>query len=288
MQFINPGLLGSYEHFESRFVTPISNGFEDQKEQLKRLISPFILRRTKKAVVRDLPEKTEIKLPISLTDDEMALYEVMRMEAKKEVEKATSVTMNVLSSIMLLRKASCSISLVEEGWTGESSKLEGLLDKLLPIVEQGNSVLVFSQFIPFLNMAKSAVEKACEAKILYFDGSTPLKERERMVKAFQSGEAQVFFISLMAGGLGINLTNANYVFHLDPWWNPAMQQQATDRVYRIGQSQNVIVYHLISEHTIEEKILKLQDEKRWLSDSLLEGADMSNKLTLKECLEMLS
>ena len=109
-----------------------------------------------------------------------------------------------------------------------------------------------------------------------------------MVDAFQAGEAQVFLISLKAGGLGLNLTSANYVFHLDPWWNPAVEQQATDRAYRIGQDQNVTVYHLISEHTIEEKILRLHKEKQSLADSLLEGTDMSNKLTIKDYLELLS
>ncbi len=288
MQFINPGLLGSYEHFNDRFVTPISNGFAEQKEQLKRLIAPFTLRRTKKQVVQDLPEKTDIKLSISLSEDEMALYEAMRLETKREIEAATSVNMSVLSSITRLREAACSIALVEKSWVGESSKLEGLLDKLLPVVEQGNSVLIFSQFVSFLKMAKSAIENACDAKILYLDGSTPLKERPRMVDAFQTGEAQVFLISLKAGGLGLNLTSANYVFHLDPWWNPAVEQQATDRAYRIGQDQNVTVYHLISEHTIEEKILRLHKEKQSLADSLLEGTDMSNKLTIKDYLELLS
>lgn len=131
----------------------------------------------------------------------------------------------------------------------------------LPMVEQGNRVLVFSQFTSYLKMAREAIQKAGMKEMFYLDGSTPIKERQGMVEAFQSGKGQVFLISLKAGGLGLNLTGANYVIHLDPWWNPAIEQQATDRAYRIGQNQKVTVYHLIAEHTIEEKILRLHQNQ---------------------------
>ena len=124
-------------------------------------------------------------------------------------------------------------------------------------------------------------------EMFYLDGSTPIKERQSMVEAFQSGKGQVFLISLKAGGLGLNLTGANYVIHLDPWWNPAIEQQATDRAYRIGQSQKVTVYHLIAEHTIEEKMLRMHQTKQSLADSLLEGTNMSHKLTTQDLLELL-
>lgn len=137
-------------------------------------------------------------------------------------------------------------------------------------------------------MAKEAIQKAGVNEIFYLAGSsTPIKERQGIVEAFQSGKGQVFLISLKAGGLGLNLTGANYVIHLDPWWNPAIEQQATDRAYRIGQNQKVTVYHLIAEHTIEEKILRLHQTTQSLADSLLEGMNMSHKLTTQDLMELL-
>ena len=137
-------------------------------------------------------------------------------------------------------------------------------------------------------MARDEIEAAGVKDYYYLNGSTALKEREKMVDSFQRGENRVFLISLKAGGLGLNLTGANYVIHLDPWWNPAVESQATDRAYRIGQKEKVTVYHLISEHTIEEKILRLHQSKRTLADSLLEGTSLSGKLSVKELLEMIA
>ncbi len=288
MQFINPGLLGSYDHFTEHFVNPIAAGIDEPKQQLKRLIAPFTLRRTKQEVARELPDKMEIQVPVTLSDDEMAVYEVLRREAKAQLETDASVSVNTLSMITRLREAACSVALVEKNWTGESSKLDAMLDKLQSMVEQGNRVLVFSQFTSFLKMAKQAIEQAGITDLLYLDGSTPLRERQRMVDAFQSGKGQVFLISLKAGGLGLNLTGANYVIHLDPWWNPAIEQQATDRAYRIGQKQKVTVYHLIAEHTIEEKILRLHQTKQSLADSLLDGTNLSHRLTAQDLLALLS
>lgn len=288
MQFINPGLLGSYDHFTERFVNPIAAGIEESKLQLKRLIAPFTLRRTKQEVARELPDKTEIQVPITLSDDEMAIYEILRREAKAQLETDKSVSVNALSMITRLREAACSAALVEKHWHGNCSKLEAMTDKLLPLLEQGNRVLIFSQFTSFLQMAKDTVLQQGITDILYLDGSTPLRQRQRMVDDFQAGKARVFLISLKAGGLGLNLTGANYVIHLDPWWNPAIEQQATDRAYRIGQKQKVTVYHIIAEHTIEEKILRLHQTKQSLADSLLDGTNMSHKLTTKDLLELLA
>lgn len=288
MQFINPGLLGSYDYFTEHFINPVAAGNEDTKLQLKRLIAPFMLRRTKQEVAHELPDKVEIQVPVTMSEDEMAVYEVLRREAKAQLETSATVNVNTLAMITKLREAACDVSLVEKKWKGASSKLDALLDKLLPMVEQGNRVLVFSQFTSFLKMAKHAILDAGVKDMFYLDGSTPIKERQSMVEAFQSGKGQVFLISLKAGGLGLNLTGANYVIHLDPWWNPAIEQQATDRAYRIGQSQKVTVYHLIAEHTIEEKILRLHQTKQSLADSLLEGTNMSHKLTTQDLLELLA
>jgi len=214
---------------------------------------------------------------------------VIRREAVSEVSMASTVSVNALSMITKLRMAACSSSLAEKKWKGGScSKIEAFMDKLVPIVEGGNSVLVFSQFTSFLAMAAAALEKAGMGDYLYLDGQTPVTKRQKLVDSFQKGEHKVFLISLKAGGLGLNLTGANYVIHLDPWWNPAIEQQATDRAYRIGQSQKVTVYHLISSQTIEEKILRLHATKRNLADSILEGSNANNRITPEELLEMLS
>lgn len=286
-QFINPGLLGSYEHFNQRFIAPIAAGSQEVKSQLKRLISPFILRRTKQEVAKELPDKEEIILPVSLSEEEMSVYEILRREAKSELEASSVLSVNTLAMITKLREAACCVSLVEKGMQCGSSKLAVMTDKLLQILEQGNRVLVFSQFTSFLDLACKELEASGVKEYYYLNGSTPLKEREKMVEAFQRGDKKVFFISLKAGGLGLNLTGANYVIHLDPWWNPAIESQATDRAYRIGQKEKVTVYHLISEHTIEEKILRLHQSKRSLADSLLDGTSLSGKLSVKELLEMI-
>ena len=290
-QFANPGLLGSHEQFRDKYIVPIEQ--QDNKErsrQLKRIVSPFMLRRTKQEVIEELPDKTEINIPVELTDDELAIYEVIRRRAKKLLEdeqSSSGVSVNTLAEITRLRQASCSAQLVEKNWTGECSKLNVLSDLLQEIVGGGNAVLVFSQFTSFLAMVRDMLDRQ-QQPYLYLDGSVPVKQRDQLVQQFQRGQCPVFLISLKAGGLGLNLTGANYVIHLDPWWNPAIEQQATDRAYRIGQRQNVTVYHLISQHTIEDKILRLHQTKRNLADAMLSGTSESHKLTSKDLLEMIN
>jgi len=289
-QFINPGLLGSHEQFHQKYIVPIE--LQDNKErsrQLKRIVSPFMLRRTKQEVIEELPDKTEINMPVELSEEEMAVYEVIRRRAKQLLEdeqSSSGLSVNTLAEITRLRQAACSAQLAEKSWTGECSKLNVMTDLLQEIVGAGNAVLVFSQFTSFLDMVRSRLDKERQP-YLYLDGSVPIKQREQLVQDFQRGHCPVFLISLKAGGLGLNLTGANYVIHLDPWWNPAIEQQATDRAYRIGQRQNVTVYHLISQHTIEEKILRLHQTKRNLADAMLSGTSESHKLTSKELLEMI-
>jgi superfamily II DNA or RNA helicase len=289
-QFANPGLLGSHEQFRQKYIVPIEQ--QDNKErsrQLKRIVSPFMLRRTKQEVIEELPDKTEINIPVELSDDELAVYEVIRRRAKQLLEdeqSSSGVSVNTLAEITRLRQAACSAELVEKNWKGECSKLTALSDLLQEIVDGGNAVLVFSQFTSFLSMVRQQLDKQ-KQPYLYLDGSVPVRQRDQLVQQFQHGDCPVFLISLKAGGLGLNLTGANYVIHLDPWWNPAIEQQATDRAYRIGQRQNVTVYHLISQHTIEEKILRLHQTKRNLADAMLEGTNESHKLTSKDLLAMI-
>ena len=289
-QFANPGLLGSHEQFRQKYIVPIEQ--QDNKErsrQLKRIVSPFMLRRTKQEVIEELPDKTEINIPVELSDEELAVYEVIRRRAKQMLEdeqSASGVSVNTLAEITRLRQAACSAELVEKNWKGECSKINALSDLLQEIVDGGNAVLIFSQFTSFLALVRQCLDKQ-KQPYLYLDGSVPVRQRDQLVQQFQHGDCPVFLISLKAGGLGLNLTGANYVIHLDPWWNPAIEQQATDRAYRLGQRQNVTVYHLISQHTIEEKILRLHQTKRNLADAMLEGTSESHKLTSKDLLAML-
>ena len=282
-QFINPGLLGSYETFTHEFINPIEAEHNKQRQVLlRRILQPFLLRRTKAEVIDELPDKTEITRRIELNADERVAYEAMRIEAQQQIAQAEKVDMNVLAAITRLRQAACSLELVQgASLSGDGgSKLADFAELIQQIVTGGNRVLVFSQFTSFLKMAQNSIGKTVSS--FYLDGATPLAKRKQMVEQFQHGEAQVFFISLKAGGLGLNLTGANYVIHLDPWWNPAIEQQATDRAYRLGQKRNVTVYHLIAADTIEEKILRLHKTKRDLADALLQDQNATHALTLAD------
>ena len=286
-QFLNPGLLGSYESFHQKFIAPIENSEDkDRQSQLKRIIQPFMLRRTKSEVIEELPEKTEIYRSVPMSAAETLAYEAMRLEAKNELEQDTRVNMNALAAITRLREAACAMPLVKDGWSGEPTKLAALRELVGEIVSGGNSVLVFSQFTGFLDIVSRALDEDGVSHF-YLQGSTPIRKRQEMVSGFQRAERPVFLISLKAGGLGLNLTGANYVIHLDPWWNPAIEQQATDRAYRIGQQQNVTVYHLIAQNSIEEKILRLHRSKQNLADAILEGTSKSHAITLDELRELL-
>ena len=203
------------------------------------------------------------------------------------LENGADVDIHVLAEITRLRQAACSVQLIEPKWTGECSKITSLVELLQGVIEGGNRALVFSQFVGFLDIVRRELYRL-GMKYFYIDGSVPLKQRTEMVNAFQQGENSLFVISLKAGGLGLNLTGAKYVFHLDPWWNPAIEQQATDRAYRIGQDQAVTVYHLVSKNTIEEKIIRLHQTKRDLADNILSGTDTSHKITGEELLNMVA
>ena len=288
-QFVNPGLLGNYEHFSQKFIVPIEGYHDKEKqEQLENIVHPFMLRRTKQAVLKELPEKTEIYHTVELSRDELAIYESIRVRAERMLQEGgLDVDMHVLAEITRLRQAACSAQLIEPKWTGECSKITALVELLQGVIEGGNRALVFSQFVSFFHIVRKELDRL-DMKYFYIDGSVPLKQRAEMVEAFQNGESALFLISLKAGGLGLNLTGANYVFHLDPWWNPAIEQQATDRAYRIGQQQAVTVYHLVSKNTIEEKIIRLHQTKRDLAKNILEGTDASYKLTGKDLLQMVA
>lgn len=286
--FINPGLLGTFERFRERFVVPIVE-FKDREQQrrLKRLISPFLLRRTKSAVLDELPPKTEVIKEIQLNEVELAAYELLRRQAEDKLAESSEVgQIQALAEITRLRMAAANINLTNPGVEMASSKIQTFLDIVDELGENSHRALVFSQFTSHLALIKKELDKR-GISYLYLDGSTPLNERDRLVREFQEGEQLLFLISLKAGGLGLNLTAADFVIHMDPWWNPAIEDQASDRAYRIGQQRPVTIYRLIARNTIEEKIIRLHATKKDLADSLLEGSDISNKLSREELLELL-
>ncbi len=286
-QFANPGLLGSFQQFTEKFIYPIEkNGDKNRQRQLKRLLQPFILRRTKTEVLDELPEKTEITLHVELDEQERALYENLRREAISNLEEGSASAIQTLAEITKLRQAACHPSLVHPEMNLPSAKSAAFLKLVEELMKNNHRSLVFSQFTSHLRLIRKELDDA-HIDYLYLDGATPLPERNRLVKAFQTGEQPLFLISLKAGGLGLNLTAADFVIHLDPWWNPAIEDQASDRAYRIGQTRPVTVYRLIATQTIEEKIIRLHQTKKSLADSLLDGSDLAHKLSKEEMLELL-
>lgn len=286
--FITPGLLGSFEHFTEYFINPITQDKDKSKQKrLKQLISPFLLRRTKQAVLDELPSKTEIIQEVDLSEQEKAYYEVLRREAElHSLQTTAGDRLKVLAEITKLRMAACNINLVSKELPFSSSKTEAFMQIVQRLTDSAHRALVFSQFTTELALLKKALDTE-GIEYLYLDGSVPISNREKLVKEFQTGTVPIFLISLKAGGLGLNLTAADFVIHMDPWWNPAIEDQASDRVHRIGQTQPVTIYRLIARNTIEEKILKLHATKKDLSDSLLEGSDLSSQLTREDLLALL-
>ena len=290
---VAPGVLGSWEQFRRRFAAPIEkDGKSDRRQALAQVISPFILRRSKGEVLKDLPERTETNLMVDLSADERLRYDQMRLAAVSELDQIGDENLShdqrfkVLQMLTRLRQLSCHIGLVDDTWKGSSSKLDVLMEQLEQLKERGNRPLIFSQFTTHLSLIREALDKA-GITYQYLDGQTTPAQRQERVEAFQREESDAFLISLKAGGTGLNLTAADYVIHMDPWWNPAVEDQATDRAHRIGQTKPVMVYRIIARGTIEEQILKMHDEKRDLVDGVLSGADASAKLSTKELAELI-
>ncbi|MGV8898297.1 MAG: DEAD/DEAH box helicase [Burkholderiaceae bacterium] len=288
-RFINPGLLGSKERFAQRFSNPIERGDKPARLHLKKLIQPFILRRTKTQVLSELPSRTEVKLMVELSEEERHLYEALRQEALDKIahlNPGEGQSMHVLAEITKLRRFCCNPKLVLKNSNVSGSKLKVLAAVVEELLENRHKALVFSQFVDHLAIVRTWLDQK-GIRYQYLDGSTPPAERIKRVNAFQAGEGDIFLISLKAGGTGLNLTAADYVIHLDPWWNPAVEDQASDRAHRMGQLRPVTIYRLVAQDTIEEKILALHAEKRGLADSLLEGGDASAKMDTAALLRLL-
>ena len=294
--FLNPGMLGSMRHFRKNFALPIERDRHPAaRSRLRRLISPFVLRRIKSDVLDDLPPRTEVTLHVEMSPEEAELYEALRMRAvddlealarsEEDVPGAESKRLEVLAHLTRLRLACCNPRLVHADGP-PSSKLRTFAETLDELRQGGHRVLVFSQFVRHLKLIEEHLTGAA-VPYQYLDGSTPTKARTERIAAFQAGEGDAFLISLRAGGVGLNLTAADYVIHMDPWWNPAAEDQAADRAHRIGQTRPVTIYRLVTKGTIEEQIIELHRSKRELADRLLEGADAPAKLTTGELLDLL-
>ena len=289
--FINPGLLGSRPQFNERYAIPIEkNGDREARKRLKKLISPFLLRRIKSQVLDELPPRTDVVLQVEMSPEETALYEAMRRQAVETLEQNDSPVgqkhLKILAEIMRLRQACCHPRLVVPDSELTSSKLALFGEVVEEMLENSHKALVFSQFVSHLALIQDYLkQKGIEYR--YLDGGTPPKERRREVEAFQAGKGSLFLISLRAGGVGLNLTAADFVIHMDPWWNPAVEDQASDRAHRIGQKRPVTVYRLVTKNTIEEKILKLHASKRDLADSLLDGSDISGRMSADELFQLI-
>ena len=283
-----PGLLGSWERFRDKYAKPIERDRDrDRAKDLSALIRPFVLRRKKSEVAADLPSRTDVRVDVTLSSKERDLYDDVRLAAVAELEgleldaARPQARFTVLAAMTRLRQLACHPKLRDGASTVPSSKLARLLDLLRELHEEGQQTLVFSQFTKHLGLVRDALE-AIGLSYLYLDGATPAASRGEIVDRFQGGEAAVFLISLKAGGTGLNLTAAENVVHLDPWWNPAVEDQATDRAHRIGQTKPVTVYRLVTLGTIEEAILGLHAQKRALVSDVLEGTDHAQSLSTAE------
>ncbi len=288
--FINPGLLGSLAGFNERYAIPIER-YQDREARLKlkKLIRPFILRRIKSQVLEELPSRTEVTLDVEMTPEEAHFYEALRQNAIDILESARDKKgrhLQILTEIMRLRQACCNPRLIDTNSSIGSSKLKVFASIIEELLASRHKALVFSQFIGHLNFIREYLDEQ-KISYQYLDGSTSAKQRKINVDAFQAGQGDLFLISLKAGGLGLNLTAADYVIHMDPWWNPAIEDQASDRAHRIGQTRPVTIYRLVCKGTIEEKIVKLHQEKRDLAGSLLEGSDISAKMNSDDLLDLI-
>jgi len=274
MELVNPGLLGSRTKFLSTYRTAVDKNNEEVTNKLKQRIRPFLLRRRKSEVVKELPPLEEIPLYLSMPQKQAGFYEALRSEQRSYVQSLmatndySKVAYKILASILRLRQAAVAPSII--GGPDESAKLEEIENRITELIEEGHKCLIFSSFVKVLSLVREICTRN-NIQYAYIDGST--RKREKEVERFQEDPAcQVFLVSIRAGGLGINLTAADYVFILDPWWNPAVEQQAVDRAHRIGQNKKVFAYRMVTTNTVEEKILSLQSKKRHIADTLIEGS----------------
>ncbi|MBN2343033.1 MAG: helicase [Deltaproteobacteria bacterium] len=287
--FVNPGLLGNYRKFQKRFAFPIGMGDEQATQNLRQKIGPFVLRRKKDEVELELPERTNLILRCELEEHERRVYDAVRAATSSSVVESLEAGGNVLAALeqlLRLRQAACHPSLVPSQQAPTSSKIELLKQELLATIENGHKALVFSQWTGFLDLVEPHLNAAA-IPFTRLDGTT--KDRAKVVNTFQQDDGPpVMLISLKAGGTGLNLTAADHVFLLDPWWNPAAEDQAADRTHRIGQDKPVFVYRLVTSDTVEEKILVLQEKKRRLAEAAIGDGGKALAITREDLIELLT
>ena len=292
-EYLMPGFLYPYAYFRSELEQPIvENKDQIAATRLQQLVRPFIMRRLKTDVLKELPDKLEHAVYAQMTDEQNKLYTANTLKLQKDLEQQSdsmfkTSKIQILAELTKLRQLCCDPSLIYQNYHGGSAKLDTCIQLIENAMAGGHKILLFSQFTSMLDV----IERRLKAeRILYYrlDGSTKSEQRTRLVNAFNENKIPVFLISLKAGGTGLNLTGADIVIHYDPWWNAAAQNQATDRAHRIGQTHTVTVYKLIARHTIEEKILELQENKKTLSDQILsEEGVTASQLTKEELLKLL-
>ena len=291
--YLMPGFLYTYDTFRKEMENPIvKNNDEKAMKRLQKMVGPFILRRLKEDVLKDLPDKLEEFRYVRLGDAQQKVYDGQVVHMKEQIARQNPEEFNknklqILAELTRLRQICCDPSLCFENYKGETAKLEACLELIQSAMDGGHRILVFSQFTSMLEILQ---KNLTNLGIAYFTitGSTSKEKRLELVKDFNEGDVPVFLISLKAGGVGLNLTGADVVIHYDPWWNLAAQNQATDRAHRIGQTKKVTVYKLIARHTIEEKIQKLQETKKNLADQVMSGESASlGGMSREEILELL-
>jgi SNF2 family DNA or RNA helicase len=296
MNFLNPGLLGSYTYFEKQFIRPIEKGANPQKtEELRKLIDPFVLRRTKKQVMKELPPKIEKVHFCEMSAEQAELYESVKNQYRNEIlnhvtELGISKSrLKIFNGLMHLRQIALNPTLKDVNYEGGSGKDDEIMRMLLRAVANGHKVLFFSQFVGYLKVFEDMFEQQ-GVEYCYLDGSMDEKERQAQIDLFQNDDKKrVFLLSLRAGNSGLNLTAADYVFLADPWWNPFTMKQAEDRAHRIGQDKPVFSYKFITKDTIEEKILALQAKKAALAESVIPDEDsILSSLNLEELEDLLN
>lgn len=292
MNFLNRGVVGNFSLFKREYIAKIEGGSESVAQKLKRLVSPFMLRRTKAQVATDLPELTEQLVNCTMDEEQEKLYETEKSKIRNTLllEMGTSSieghTIMILQAMTRLRQLACHPALAAEGYEGESGKFEEVWRSLMSVVSEGSKVLMFSSFVKHLTLFRQRMD-AEGIKYSWLTGETT--DRQKAVEEFRNDpETYVFLISIKAGGTGLNLTEAEYVFILDPWWNPAVENQAIARAHRIGQQNKVFVYRFVSAATIEEKILQLQQRKHLLSNEFVNDNNALKFFSKDEVMEMFS
>jgi SNF2 family DNA or RNA helicase len=277
--FLMPGFLGSQTRFKQLFRNPIEkHGDSERLAQLRARITPFMLRRTKAVVANELPPKVETVMRVELAGQQADLYETIRLGMEKTVREALTAKglaksqITILDALLKLRQVCCDPQLLKMEAAQKvktSAKLEQLMAMLPEMLAEGRRILLFSQFTSMLSLIEAELKKR---KIPSVKLTGQSQKRDALIEQFTSGAVPLFLISLKAGGVGLNLPQADTVIHYDPWWNPAVEAQATDRAHRIGQTQSVFVYKMVAHGTIEERILALQERKAALSESMYSGS----------------